>query len=148
MARTCAVFAAVKNTIHRRKMTSLFKCATLGVASRLEDIISFFRRMFGGAAKPSTVKIQFDSGPLVEVPYGTTILQAATQNKVDLDSFCGGTCSCSTCRVEVLAGGKNLSKRKAEEIAVLGEERCQNGDRLSCQTKVLGDVVVRVPDYF
>ena len=104
--------------------------------------------MLSGFSKPLTVKIQFESGPEVTVPYGTTILQAATDNNVNLDSFCGGTCSCSTCRVEVLTGGKNLSQRKPNEEEVLGPERCENGDRLSCQTQIHGDVTVRIPDYF
>ena len=104
--------------------------------------------MLSGFSKPSTVTIQFESGPSVSVSYGTTILQAATDNNVALDSFCGGTCSCSTCRVEIVSGQQNLSKRKPDEEAVLGPERCENGDRLSCQTKIQGDVTVRIPDYF
>ncbi len=129
-------------------MLFYYKYDTLTLIFHCEVTISFFLRVFGGLSKPSTVKIEFESGPVVEVPYGTTILQAATDNDVALDSFCGGTCSCSTCRIEVLAGEKNLSKRKEDEMSVLGEERCQNGDRLSCQTQVLGDVVIRIPDYF
>lgn len=110
--------------------------------------ISFFRRVLSGFSKPSTVKVQFEPEPTIVVPYGTTILQAAIDHNINLDSFCGGTCSCSTCRVEILSGGKNLSKRKPDEQAVLGPERCKNGDRLSCQTKIQGDVIVRIPDYF
>ena len=82
------------------------------------------------------------------VPYGTTILKAAINNGVDLDHFCGGTCSCSTCRIVVVSGAEMLSKMKPREALVLGEEKRRNGDRLSCQAQVTGSVTVRIPDYF
>ena len=92
--------------------------------------------------------VQFGSNNPIKVEKGTSILQVAFENNIDLEHYCGGSCSCSTCRVEVLSGQKNLSKIQPNEANVLGENRVANGDRLSCQAKVNGAVQVRIPDLF
>ena len=92
--------------------------------------------------------IRFASGEKVIVKKGTSILQAALDNDIEMESFCGGCCSCSTCRVEIVTGMRNLSKMEEDEAGILGEKRIQNGDRLSCQAKVTGDVEIRIPDLF
>ena len=79
---------------------------------------------------------------------GATLLQAALALDVDLDHFCGGSCSCGTCRVEVVSGAEHLSRMKPSESIVLGHEAVQAGDRLACQARVLGPVEVRVPGFF
>ena len=86
-------------------------------------------------------KIVFvNEGRAAVVPEGTTVLQAAVDLGVSISRVCGGNASCSTCRVEVVAGAENLSPVNAQEIAYdLGENR-----RLGCQARVLGDVALRV----
>ena len=110
--------------------------------------MSILQRILARFIKQGPVEIQFEDRKTVSVPHGTSILNAALKNDIDLDHFCGGTCSCSTCRVEILSGTENLSKMKPREAMVLGHEKTQNGDRLSCQAKATGDVVVKIPDYF
>ena len=100
--------------------------------------------MFG--AKKASVR--FGAGARIVVESGTSVLRAALDNGVELESFCEGSCSCSTCRVEVLEGGQYLSKIQSDEASVLGEKRVSNGDRLSCQAKINGEVHVRIPDLF
>ena len=114
---------------------------------RYGDPISFFnkiRNMFG-SDEPS---VRFDDGEKIVVEKGSSVLQAALDNNIDLENFCGGCCSCSTCRVEVIRGGGNLSKIQPDEADILGENRVANGDRLSCQAKITGEVHVRIPDLF
>jgi ferredoxin len=84
----------------------------------------------------------------VDVPAGTTVLLAARRAGVELNHYCGGHCSCGTCRVEVLEGAHNLSSPAGMEPAVLGSSRASAGDRLACQARVLGTVRVRVPPWF
>lgn len=67
---------------------------------------------------------------------------------LDLSHYCGGTCSCGTCRVEILLGAEHLSSPRGNETMVLGAEHLLAGDRLACQARVLGPVVVRVPEWF
>ena len=109
--------------------------------------MSFFqkiRTMFGAGE----ASVSFDNGDPISVEQGTSILQVALDNEIELEHFCEGSCSCSTCRVEIIKGGKNLSKMQPDEAAMLGENRIAKGDRLSCQAKVNGEVHVRIPDLF
>lgn len=94
------------------------------------------------------VTLQLDGHESVEVPVGTTILAAALQAGIDVPHYCGGTCSCGTCRVEILAGADQLSPTAGREQMVLGADRTRAGDRLACQARILGPACVRVPDWF
>ena len=85
------------------------------------------------------------SGP---VPGGTSILAGALALDVDLNHYCGGMCSCGTCRVVIVAGADNLSRPEGNEELVLGDARHRHGDRLACQARLLGPVTVRIPERF
>jgi 2Fe-2S ferredoxin len=82
------------------------------------------------------------------VPRGTTLLEAARAAGVEVRHYCGGNCSCGTCRVEVRGGAEALSRADGMERAVLGDAAFRRGDRLACQAVVRGDVEVHVPDWF
>lgn len=79
---------------------------------------------------------------------GTTVLQAAAALDLDLDHFCGGNCSCGTCRVELIGPGAGLSPMRPSESIVLGHEAVEAGDRLACQAFITGPVSVRIPTFF
>ncbi len=77
----------------------------------------------------------------------TTLLDAAKELGFPLNHDCGGNASCTTCRVEVQSGGENLSEIDFEEQDLLDREALSDPwHRLGCQAKVLGDVVVKVPE--
>jgi len=82
------------------------------------------------------------------VPPGTTLLEAALEVALSLDHFCGGNCSCGTCRVEVIQGDGFLSHPRPDEALVLGPVALDAGDRLACQAQVRGPVEVRIPPFF
>ncbi len=84
----------------------------------------------------------------IQVPAHTTLLEAAIQLEVDLDHFCGGNCSCGTCRIQVLKGGEYLSPPRPNEQMVLGPEAQEKGDRLACQARAAGPVSIGIPDFF
>jgi 2Fe-2S ferredoxin len=76
-----------------------------------------------------------------------TLLDAAKELGFPLNHDCGGNASCTTCRVEVESGGENLSEIDFEEQDLLDREALTDPcHRLGCQARVLGDVVVRVPE--
>jgi 2Fe-2S ferredoxin len=82
----------------------------------------------------------------VEVPEGTTVLEASKQAGAAVGDACGGNCACSTCHVYVVAGGGNLSDMEDKEC-----DRLDLGfdvravSRLGCQAEVLrGEVVIEV----
>ena len=69
----------------------------------------------------------------------TTVLQAALDLGVKISHVCGGNGTCSTCRVEVIVGGENLSAINPQEKAYdMGD-----GKRLGCQARVRGNCAVR-----
>ena len=76
-----------------------------------------------------------------------TLLEAAKELGFALNHDCGGNASCTTCRVEVQMGEDHLSEIDFEEQDLLDREALSEPwHRLGCQAKVLGDVVVRVPE--
>lgn len=93
-------------------------------------------------------EVHFEDGPSVHVDKGSALMDAGIQAGVEIDSYCGRNCSCTTCKVIVVKGAKGLSPMAADERDVLGAKRCAEGYRLSCQAKVRGVVHVRVPEYF
>jgi len=82
------------------------------------------------------------------VSTGTSILALAQDLGIDLDHFCGGQCSCGTCRIKVLNGAHNLSDRQASEELVLGQANVATGSRLACQARVNGPVQIEIPRWF
>ncbi|HEX6825767.1 MAG TPA: 2Fe-2S iron-sulfur cluster-binding protein [Nitrospiraceae bacterium] len=82
-----------------------------------------------------------------EVEVNTSLLEASKILGFALNHDCGGNASCTTCRVEVQVGAENLSEIDFEEQDLLDREALSEPwHRLGCQAKVLGDVVVRVPE--
>ncbi len=82
-----------------------------------------------------------------DVPENLTLLEAAEHLGFPLNHDCGGNASCSTCRVEVVVGDENLSEIDFEEQDLLDREALTEAyHRLGCQAKVLGDVIVQVPE--
>ncbi|MEJ2230410.1 MAG: 2Fe-2S iron-sulfur cluster-binding protein [Nitrospirales bacterium] len=82
-----------------------------------------------------------------EVPEDLSLLEAAEQLGFSLNHDCGGNASCTTCRVDVIAGGENLSDIDFDEQDLLDREALTEPyHRLGCQARVFGDVIVQVPE--
>ncbi len=92
----------------------------------------------------SQVIFQFenDAKPVViTVTPGTTLLEAARSANVAIDAPCSGNGSCGKCRVKLVEG--EVDSYPSSHIS---EEDYAAGWRLSCASKVSGDVTVLVPD--
>lgn len=76
---------------------------------------------------------------------GETLLALAGRLGVPLRHVCGGQANCTTCRVQVQEGAAGLSPAADRERHRLPDFRLESGWRLSCQARVLGSVVVRIP---
>ena len=86
-------------------------------------------------------KLTVDFEPLgrrARVAQGANLLESARQAGVGLKAICGGSGSCGTCRVRIVAG--EVSPPTEAEREMVGE-----GFRLACRTRVLSDVRVDVP---
>ena len=86
-------------------------------------------------------------GKSEEVATDLSLLEAAEQMGFPLHHDCGGNASCTTCRVDVVAGLENLSDIDFDEQDLLDREALIEPYRqLGCQARVLGDVIVQVPE--
>ncbi|MCX5891252.1 MAG: ASKHA domain-containing protein [Deltaproteobacteria bacterium] len=76
----------------------------------------------------------------VEVPEGENLLRVALQAGVHINASCGGEGVCGKCRI-LLESGELDSLR----TGLLGDDDWNLGYRQACQSRVLSDVVVRIP---
>ena len=86
---------------------------------------------------------------------GTTVLQAARNLGVDLDSVCGGRAICGRCQVTLSEGSfpKHGIESWPAHLSVLGENEIAYDEadgltenrRLGCSARLLGDAVIDVP---
>ena len=96
------------------------------------------------------------SGLRGTVKNGATILDAARQLGVDLDSVCGGKGICTKCKVKPSFGNFSKFNIDAKEVNLAPQTEIENksieknriscDERLGCQTKILGDMIIDVPE--
>lgn len=73
----------------------------------------------------------------VEVPEGTSILEASEKAGAHVGHACGGVCACSTCHVYVKRGAESLSDQDDPEMDRLDMAfDVRPTSRLSCQAMV------------
>ena len=73
----------------------------------------------------------------IEVPPGTSILEAAKKMHAQVGYACGGVCACSTCHVYVKKGAASLSAQKDREEDILDKAfDVRATSRLGCQAKL------------
>jgi ferredoxin, 2Fe-2S len=88
----------------------------------------------------------------VEVPAGTSLMRAATDNRVDgIDGDCGGNCACATCHVYVdpgwIARAGNRTRSEEDMLNLVSELR--ENSRLACQITIedeLDGLTVALPE--
>ncbi|MCY0147756.1 ASKHA domain-containing protein [Hoeflea sp. G2-23] len=95
------------------------------------------------------------SGKRGRFPTDTPVLEAARQLGVHVESVCGGRGICGRCQVEVQEGvfakhgitssNEHISPFGGNEIRYAEKRDLKAGRRLSCTAKVLGDLVVDIP---
>ena len=79
----------------------------------------------------------------IEVPVGTTILEASNKAHAQVGSACGGVCGCSTCHVYVKQGLEDLSPAEDREEDIMDKAfDVRPNSRLGCQSKILRDTTV------
>ena len=89
------------------------------------------------------VTFQIEGGSSVEIACNTgdNLLELARRANVAIDAPCSGNGSCGKCRVKLIEG--QVQTIPSRHIT---DEEYKEGWRLSCNTKVVSDCVVFVPD--
>jgi uncharacterized 2Fe-2S/4Fe-4S cluster protein (DUF4445 family) len=96
------------------------------------------------------------SGSRGEVSEGETLLEASRGLGVEIESQCGGAGVCGKCKVRLETGSfqrygitshrEHLSPFTEDETKFISEKEQAEGYRLACSARILGDVLVYVPE--
>lgn len=95
------------------------------------------------------VKIIIENLGQKEVPVTRTdepALRHIQAQGIDWMHACGAKGRCTTCRMIVLKGSEGLGPHTAAELKYRKAGLLLENERLACQVRVSGDIVVRVPD--
>jgi ferredoxin len=109
---------------------------------------SFVRRRH--PVKAFAISINVDGKTIAAEGKSINLRRELMKNNIDvyplkakITGNCGGAGICGTCAVKILSGGENLSPPSANEQRVLQENKRGSDIRLSCCTKVNGNVSLR-----
>jgi 2Fe-2S ferredoxin len=76
------------------------------------------------------------------------LLQHFHDHHLDWMHACGGKGRCTTCKVIVLAGEENLPPLTPAEQKYYNLGELKTPERLSCQARIKGDIIIAVPEEF
>lgn len=88
-------------------------------------------------------------GAVIEAEPGTTVIDAALANGIEIEHACEKSCACTTCHVIIREGFDSLGEADDTEEDMLDKAwGLEPESRLSCQA-VVGDtdLVVEIPKY-
>jgi 2Fe-2S ferredoxin len=89
--------------------------------------------------------VRFKGYGEIEVPLGTSLLEAAQKLHAPEGFACGGVCACSTCHVYVHAGSSLLSEQDDDEADIMDKAfDVRASSRLGCQSKIEKEGVIEV----
>lgn len=75
-----------------------------------------------------------------------TVLNHLHDQFLDWMHACGAKGRCTTCKMEVVSGIENLNEFTEAEIKYKNRGELGQNERLACQAKASGDIVIRVPN--
>jgi ferredoxin len=81
---------------------------------------------------------------VVDCADGTTLFEAGGKVAAGIDTACVGKGTCGLCRVKIVAGGEHLNPYTEEETKHLGNVYHITKVRLSCRSRVGGDVTIEL----
>lgn len=84
------------------------------------------------------------SGEVITLNGEDNLLKQLKAAGKKIKSSCGGCATCGDCMIVVKSGEMNLSPQTFEELRLLGNVFHITKERLSCQTKITGDVTLDI----
>ena len=115
---------------------------TMGYLALLAGILILRMARDWHASRFDSVRITYPGGRVVSVPVGFSVLEASRWSAIPHASICGGRGRCSTCRVEVTAGGETLPPPGGDEQRLLRRIGAPPSVRLACQIRPDHDLAV------
>jgi uncharacterized 2Fe-2S/4Fe-4S cluster protein (DUF4445 family) len=95
-------------------------------------------------SKRKTLQVVFQpSGKKGELAGEKTVIEAARELGVEIESSCGGIRNCGKCKIKLVEG--HLSPFTDEEAKFITELERTEGYRLSCAAQIKGDVIIHIP---
>jgi len=91
----------------------------------------------------SGISVTYPGGLKIHVSPGPTLLEISRMMDIPHAAVCGGRARCSTCRVKIHDGGKNLDRPGAAERAVLSRIAAGENVRLACQVRPKENIEVQ-----
>jgi ferredoxin, 2Fe-2S len=91
--------------------------------------------------------VRFKGYGEIEMPVGSSILEAAQKLDAPEGYACGGVCACSTCHVYVLQGADLLTEKEEDEEDILDKAfDVRASSRLGCQSTIQkeGEIEVEI----
>lgn len=89
------------------------------------------------------IQIQINGEKTIQVPAGTNLLAALSNEKIFLPSACGGGGTCAMCKCQIPEGGGEILPTETGHIK---RKEQKDNWRLACQVKVKNDMKIQVPE--
>lgn len=80
--------------------------------------------------------------PEIQVEEGALLMESLLKAGLPVASSCHGDGICGKCRIQIVGGAENLTKINEIERLVRDRLKVQPEYRISCQTRVMGDVLI------
>ncbi len=94
------------------------------------------------ARRAPAVTVSYAGGPTVKASVGANLLEISRLHGIAHTSVCGGRARCSTCRVRVDRGSRELPRAEPIEQATLDRIGAPANVRLACQLRPTSDIAV------
>jgi 2Fe-2S ferredoxin len=80
--------------------------------------------------------------PEIQVESGANLMEKLLMAGLPVASSCHGDGICGKCRIRIITGVENLSKIGSVEQLVRDRLNVPREYRISCQTQILGDILI------
>jgi Na+-transporting NADH:ubiquinone oxidoreductase subunit F len=125
-------------------LLSLYAIAAfIAIGVGLTVLILFTRAKFV-SSETCTIRVNDDDALTIHTHAGQTLLTALTSHGIPIPSPCGGKATCKQCKVQIVEGA---SPPLQTDIDTFTKKQLKEGWRLSCQSKVKGDLGVHVEEH-
>jgi len=85
---------------------------------------------------------------IVSLNHENSIIKLIHGEEIDWMHACGTKGRCTTCKMIIVKGAENLSSLTSAELKYRQMGALNSNERLACQAKASGEIVIRVPDEY